>query len=86
MRVPYFPTALATAIGLAGVLGITPAQAASRDPGKPNILVVVADDMGYGDLGSFGSEIDTPNLDALAASGVQLTNFQAMPALSLIHI
>ena len=82
MRIPFLPATLASAIGLATALGLTPVQAASVDPAKPNILVVVADDMGYGDLGSFGSEIDTPNLDALAASGVQLTNFQAMPACS----
>lgn len=82
MRIPFLPATLASAIGLATALGLTPAQAASIDPAKPNILLVVADDMGYGDLGSFGSEIDTPNLDSLAASGVQLTNFQAMPACS----
>ena len=38
---------------------------------RPNILLVVADDMGWADLGCFGSEIDTPHLDALA----QLVNF-----------
>tara|TARA_B100001250_G_scaffold411184_1_gene439266 strand:+ start:1561 stop:3264 length:1704 start_codon:yes stop_codon:yes gene_type:complete len=42
---------------------------------RPNILLVVADDLGYTDLGSFGSEIPTPNLDALAFDGVRLTNF-----------
>ena len=82
MRVPFFPTALAMAISLGVSVTTITAQAASTDPARPNILVVVADDMGYADLGSFGSEIETPNLDALAASGVQLTNFQAMPACS----
>ena len=42
---------------------------------RPNILLVVADDMGWTDLGSFGSEIDTPNLDALAQRGVKFTDF-----------
>lgn len=42
---------------------------------RPNILVIVADDMGYSDLGAFGSEIATPNIDALAAGGRLLTNF-----------
>ena len=46
---------------------------------RPNILVIVTDDMGYTDLGSFGSEIPTPNLDELAYSGVRLTNFHAAP-------
>lgn len=40
---------------------------------RPNIVLLFADDLGYSDLGCFGSEIDTPNLDALAASGVRLT-------------
>ncbi len=42
---------------------------------RPNILLVMADDMGWTDLGSFGSEIETPNLDALAARGVMFTDF-----------
>ena len=42
---------------------------------RPNILVVVADDMGFSDLGVFGSEINTPNLDRLADAGRLLTNF-----------
>jgi len=47
--------------------------------GQPNVLLIVADDLGYSDLGAFGGEIDTPNLDALAMSGVRMTNFYAMP-------
>lgn len=43
--------------------------------GKPNILLIVSDDAGYTDLGSFGGEIDTPNLDALAANGLKLSHF-----------
>ena len=46
---------------------------------SPNILLVVADDLGYSDLGAFGGEIDTPNLDALATSGIRFTNFYAAP-------
>ncbi len=42
---------------------------------RPNIVVILADDMGYSDMGSFGSEIQTPNLDNLAFSGVRFTNF-----------
>ncbi|WEK58563.1 MAG: arylsulfatase [Candidatus Brevundimonas phytovorans] len=49
---------------------------------RPNIVLIVADDMGFSDLSAFGSEIATPNLDALVASGVQLTNFHASPACS----
>jgi arylsulfatase A-like enzyme len=42
---------------------------------KPNIIVILADDMGYSDIGSFGSEIKTPNLDALAREGLRMTQF-----------
>ena len=43
--------------------------------GQPNILYIVADDLGYTDIGAFGSEIPTPNLDELAYEGVRLTSF-----------
>jgi len=42
---------------------------------RPNILVILTDDMGFSDLGCFGGEIETPNLDSLAASGVRFTEF-----------
>ncbi len=46
----------------------------TRD-GKPNIIIIMADDMGYSDLGCYGSEIETPHLDALADGGVRFTQF-----------
>ena len=42
---------------------------------KPNIIVILADDMGFSDLGCYGSEIETPHLDALAANGLRFANF-----------
>ena len=42
---------------------------------RPNILLILADDMGYSDVGSYGGEIYTPNIDRLAAQGIQFTNF-----------
>lgn len=56
--------------------------AADRPQDKPNILLIVADDMGYSDLGCFGSEINTPNIDALAARGLRATNFYVAPSCS----
>ena len=49
---------------------------------RPNVLLIVADDLGYTDLGSFGGEISTPNLDALAFTGARLTNFYTTPTCS----
>ena len=47
---------------------------------RPNILFILADDMGYGDLGCYGQkQIQTPNLDKLAASGVRFTHAYAQP-------
>jgi arylsulfatase A-like enzyme len=57
---------------LAGCAAVTPHQQAAR---RPNILIILADDMGYSDLGCYGSEISTPNIDALAAGGVRFTQF-----------
>lgn len=53
--------------------GITSVYGAK--PKKPNILIIMADDMGYSDAGCYGSEIQTPNLDKLASNGIRFTNF-----------
>ena len=45
----------------------------------PNVLVIVADDLGFNDLGLFGSEIETPNIDSLASGNLVFTNFHAAP-------
>ena len=49
---------------------------------RPNLLLIIADDMGYSDLGCFGGEIPTPNLDALAKAGIRATNFYVAPTCS----
>lgn len=46
---------------------------------NPNLLLLVADDLGYADLGSYGSDIDTPNLDHLAARGIRFSRFYTYP-------
>lgn len=50
--------------------------------GAPNVIVMLVDDLGYSDLGCFGSEIATPNLDALAERGLRYTNFHVTPMCS----
>ena len=47
---------------------------------RPNVILIVADDMGYNELGAWGSEIATPNLDELALGGLRFTNFHAAPS------
>jgi arylsulfatase len=67
---------------LTGLPGIAQgAEAARQQPtsARPNILLIVADDVGYSDIGAFGSEISTPNIDALAAKGILLTQFHVSP-------
>ncbi|MFE9580758.1 arylsulfatase [Nocardia sp. NPDC006044] len=73
----------------AGTIGRTTADSTpewtyppTAPAGAPNIIVVLVDDMGYSDIGPFGSEIDTPTLDRLAARGVRLTNYHTTPLCS----
>jgi arylsulfatase A-like enzyme len=58
-----------------GPLGMSFATAWSSEPPRPNIVVILADDMGFSDIGCYGSEIKTPNLDKLAAGGLRFTQF-----------
>jgi arylsulfatase A-like enzyme len=64
----------------AGVLAIS---TAGQTPSRPNIIIILADDMGYGDIGAFGSpNIRTPRLDRMAAEGQKWTNFYVQPVCS----
>jgi arylsulfatase len=51
------------------------ASARARAADRPNIVVILADDMGFSDIGCYGGEVQTPNLDRLAAGGVRMTQF-----------
>jgi arylsulfatase A-like enzyme len=70
------------AFGLAALGPCGAAPLATAADARPNILLILADDLGYTDLGILGSEIRTPHLDALARSGLLLTQFLVSPACS----
>src|SRR5499427_6064970 len=61
--------------GLAAFLITVAAWAPRLQSERPNIVLILADDMGFSDLGCYGSEIATPNLDRLAKSGIRFTQF-----------
>ncbi|AOJ71482.1 MULTISPECIES: arylsulfatase [Burkholderia] len=60
----------------------TQASSRRKPADRPNFLVIVADDLGFSDIGAFGGEISTPNLDALAYAGVRFTDFHTASACS----
>ena len=62
-------------VGFVAMLAAPAITVAADTPRRPNIVVILADDMGFADMGSFGGEIRTPNLDSLAKDGVRFTNF-----------
>jgi arylsulfatase len=67
-----------TSLRLAAALGLglnVALPVAAAPAARPNIIVVLVDDMGFSDIGCYGSEIPTPNLDALAANGLRFTRF-----------
>lgn len=70
---------------VAALLSVGMAASAATPPaptraGTPNVIIILADDLGYGDLGSYGGKrIRTPNLDRLAAEGMRFTSFYAQP-------
>ncbi|MHC4943750.1 MAG: arylsulfatase [Planctomycetota bacterium] len=53
---------------------------ADAEETRPNILLIVVDDMGYSDVGAFGGEIRTPNIDSLSQSGVRMNSFYVSPS------
>jgi arylsulfatase len=65
----------------AGSEGWWPARA-QPSADAPNVVIVLVDDLGFADLGCYGSEIPTPNLDRLAAEGLQFTNYHVTPMCS----
>ena len=73
--------ATAGAIAMAASL-LSARVAAAQTDARPNIILILVDDMGWSDIGSYGGEIPTPNLDALAARGVRFSGFYSTPRCS----
>ena len=71
------------AVAAAWLAGVGPsAQSQVPSPGRPNVVLIITDDVGYGDIGSYGApDIKTPNIDGLARAGVRLTDFYANASL-----
>src|SRR5689334_3641111 len=69
------PAAFTGLVMVALVLCVGEAGHAAEAARKPNILIILADDMGFSDAGCYGGEIATPNLDALAKNGLRFTQF-----------
>lgn len=83
MNLPRVSLLLASLFGVGLVLAWSaPKSAVAEAPRRPNILLIVADDLGYSDIGAFGGEIRTPNLDRLAKRGLRLTGFYVSPTCS----
>ena len=81
MRPIIFSLFLTVTITAAGSLAF--ASPAAKEEKKPNILLVVGDDVGFGDLGISGAVTSTPSLDRLARQGITFTNFHATPVCSV---
>ncbi len=76
-RQECLPHPLGWMIVFAGLLGFLSIDFA-RAQGRPNVVLILADDMGFSDVGCYGGEIHTPNVDRLAGEGVRFTQFYNM--------
>ena len=63
------------ALVVAGTVAFHFTMSQANGQRQPNIVVIMADDLGYSDIGCYGGEIDTPNLDSLAANGLRFSQF-----------
>ena len=71
----FLCTAFCVGLALSGCTGPHEAGQTRGVSKRPNIVLIMSDDMGFSDLGCYGSEIKTPNLDGLAEDGLRLTQF-----------
>ncbi|MFH1717689.1 MAG: sulfatase-like hydrolase/transferase [Planctomycetota bacterium] len=76
MKSPYMSRrTFVKSIGLAAAAAVLPVKVRAADPKRPNIVLIYADDLGYGDVSCYGAtKIKTPNIDKLASAGLRFTN------------
>ena len=65
-----------------GVLGLAKRAAADKTETKPNVVIIVADDLGWADVGFHSNRIPTPHIDRIAREGIELNQFYVFPMCS----
>jgi arylsulfatase A-like enzyme len=81
MARPFSRRTFLKSAGLAALAAASPFRAAAAEPKRPNLVLIYADDLGYGDVGCYGtSRVATPNIDRLAKEGVRFTNAHSASA------
>ena len=65
-----------------GVLGLAKRAAADKTEAKPNVVIIVADDLGWADVGFHSDRIPTPHIDRIAREGIELNQFYVLPMCS----
>lgn len=85
-RRKFLESAAAGSVGLIGASGPSPStfgdEQESQEADRPNILVILADDLGFADVGCYGAEVNTPHIDQLAEEGMRFSQFYNYPRCS----
>ena len=80
MNKTYITIALLSPLACTAAMGARKAKASNQQ--KPNVIIILADDLGYGDLGCYGAKnVKTPNVDKLAKQGIRFTDAHAIAAI-----
>lgn len=81
MNKTYITIALLSPLACTAAMGARKAKANNQQ--KPNVIIILADDLGYGDLGCYGAKnVETPNVDKLAKQGIRFTDAHAIASTS----
>lgn len=81
MNKTYITIALLSPLACTAAMGAKKAKASNQQ--KPNVIIILADDLGYGDLGCYGAKnVETPNVDKLAKQGIRFTDAHAIASTS----